>query len=255
VTRSPKVSREERRQAQLDERRARRRKRRSEAPRSRLLPLTLGGLAVGVIAVIVFVIATAPPAPIDLREPTAPGTYPLADGQALGSADAPVTIEVYSDFQCPACRILATTTKPQLLADYVDTGQVRLIYRDFAFLGPESITAAVGARCAAKENRFWQFHDYLFANQQGENRGAFSNERLEAIASAVGLDLDAYRACQADPAERQAVADERLAAAAVPIASTPTLVIDGEQRIVGVPEYSVLRQAIEARLAQAAANQ
>jgi protein-disulfide isomerase len=251
VTRSPKISREERRQAQLEERRARRRQRRGEPQRSRLLPLTIGGLAVGVVGVIIFIIATAPPAPVDLREPTAPSSYPQADGQALGSADAPVTIEVYSDFQCPACGVLATTIKPRLIADYIDAGQVRFVYRDFAFLGPESITAAVGARCAARENRFWQFHDYLFANQRDENRGGFSDARLAAIAAAVGLDLDAYRACQADQAERQAVIDERAAAAAVPINSTPTLVINGEQRIVGVPEYAELRQAIDARLTQA----
>jgi protein-disulfide isomerase len=254
VSRSRSASREDRRRADLEERRARRRQRRTQQPqRSRLLPLTLGALALGVGAVIVFAVVTAPPAPVDLREPAGPLAYPQSDGQALGPADAPVVVEIYSDFQCPACATLATSVKPLLIAEYVDAGQVRLIYRDFAFLGAESISAAIGARCAADQNRFWQYHDYLFANQQGQNRGAFSTARLDAIAETVGLDMATYQACVADPAQRQAVLDERSAAGAVPIESTPTLVIDGEQRVVGVPDYNALREALNARLAQAEA--
>jgi len=254
MTRSRRATREERRRQELDERRARRRGRRGEPQRSRLLPLSLGALALGVVAVAVFIVVTAPPAAVELREPTAPSAYTLADGQALGRADAPVTIEIYSDFQCPACGTLARTIKPLLMRDYVDTGEVRLVYRDFAFLGPESVDAAVAARCAASENRFWQFHDYLFANQQGENRGAFSRPRLEAMGEAVGLDADTQRACIADPAVRQEVTDERAAAAELQINSTPTLVIDDEQRIQGVPDYASLQAAIEARLAQSRAE-
>jgi protein-disulfide isomerase len=253
VSRARGRSREDRRRADLEERRARRRQRRTEPQRSRLLPLTLGALALGVIAVIVFALVSAPPAAVELREPTGPLGYPQADGQALGSPDAPVLVEVYSDFQCPACRVLATSVKPLLIAEYVDPGHVRVVYRDFAFLGAESISAAIGARCAAEQNRFWQYHDYLFANQEGQERGAFSTARLDAIAETVGLDMEAYRACVADPAQRQALLDERTAAGAVPIDSTPTLVIDGEQRIVGVPEYGTLRQALDTRLAQSPA--
>jgi protein-disulfide isomerase len=252
VSKASRGTREERRQAELDERRARRRGRQTQRPRrSLLLPLSLGGLALGVVAIVVFAIVSAPPAGVELQEPTAFSSYEQADGQALGAADAPVTIEIYSDFQCPACGVLANTIKPPLQRDYVETGQVRLIYRDFAFLGPESLDAAVAARCAAQQNRFWPYHDYLFANQQGENRGAFSARRLEAMADAVGLNIEDYRACTVDPTHRQALAEERAAAAALPIDSTPTLVIDGEQRLVGVPDYAALRQAIDARLGQA----
>lgn len=247
------TAREDRRRADLEERRARRRQRRSQPQRSRLLPLTLGALALGVVAVVIFAVVTARPAAVELQVPTGPLAYPQADGQALGSRDAPVLVEIYSDFQCPACRVLATSIKPPLISEYVDPGHVRVVYRDFAFLGAESISAAIGARCAADQNRFWQYHDYLFANQQGENRGAFSTARLDAIAQAVDLDMDAYGACIADPAQRQALLDERTAAGAIPIDSTPTLVIDGQQRIVGVPEYATLRQALDARLAQSAA--
>ncbi|CAN5772684.1 hypothetical protein BH24CHL6_BH24CHL6_14240 [soil metagenome] len=71
------------------------------------------------------------------------------------------------------------------------------------------------------------------------------------MAEAVGLNIDDYRVCIADPTHRQALGEERAAATALPIDSTPTLVVDGEQRIVGVPDYAALRQVIETRLGQA----
>jgi len=216
-----------------------------------LLPLSLAAVVLGVVAIVVFMVATAPPAGSGLQQPPGGGNYALADGQALGREDAPLSMEIYSDFQCPACGTFAQTIKPALVADYVATGQLGLVYRDFAFLGPESIDAAVGARCAAQQNRFWQYHDYLFANQQGENRGAFSPARLTAIAEAVGLEMDEYDACVADPAQRQAVLDERAAASSEGIASTPTLVIDGQPPIVGVPDYADLRQVLDGLLEQA----
>ncbi|HUG47426.1 MAG TPA: thioredoxin domain-containing protein [Candidatus Limnocylindria bacterium] len=254
MSKSNRPTRDERRRAELEDRRARRRSRRTKQERSLLLPLSLGAVAVGVVGIIVFALVTAPPPAVDVRPPTVPSAYPLADGQALGRADAPLTIEIYSDFQCPACGVLANSVKPQLVRDYVDDGQVRLVYRDFAFLGAESTAAAVAGQCAAQQNRFWQYHDYLFANQQGEDRGAFSAPRLEAMAEGAGLELEGYRACVADPTVRQRVLDERAAAAAVPIQSTPTLVLDGEQQIVGVPDYAALRAAIDERLTEADAQ-
>jgi len=242
-------TRQERRRAELEQRRVQRRTRQSQQQRSLLLPLSIAGVAIGAIAVIAFAVFSAPPAAVDLNEPTVSTPVGLADGQALGAADAPVTLEIYSDFQCPACGTLARSLEPLLISEYVTPGNVRLVYRDFAFLGQESIDAAVAARCAARENRFWQYHDYLFANQSGENRGAFSAGRLSAMAEAVGLDMDAYRACIADPTEAQAVLDARETADSVPISSTPTLVIDGGQPIVGVPDYNELSAALDAALA------
>lgn len=245
------TSREERRRAELAERRARRRGER--VPRSRrlsLLPLSLGAVAVGVVGLIAFAILSAPPAAAEINTPEMPAPAELADGMALGPASAPLTIEIWSDFQCPACGAFARQVEPLLIDEYIKLGQVRLVYRDFAFLGQESIDAAIAARCAAREGRFWPFHDYLFANQEGENQGAFSQPRLEAIASAVSLDQATFSACQNDPTVAQAVAAERAAGQAVPVNSTPTLLV-GDEVIVGVPAWDDLKVAIERQLAQA----
>jgi protein-disulfide isomerase len=246
-----KVSREERRRAELAERRAKRRGER--VPRSRrfpLLPLSLGAVGVGLAGLVAFAVLSAPPAAEEVNAPAIPAPAELADGMALGPAEAPLTIELWSDFQCPACGAFTRQVEPLVIDEYVRPGRVRLVYRDFAFLGQESIDAAVAARCAARSGRFWQFHDYLFANQEGENQGAFNQSRLELIASAVGLDLATFRACQDDPTLAQAVAAERSAGQAVPVSSTPTLMV-GDEKIVGVPAWADLQAAIERQLAQA----
>src|SRR3989344_8242580 len=87
--------------------------------------------------------------------------------QVLGSPNAPVTFVEFGDFQCPFCGRFYSTTEKELIEKYVKTGQVKLIWRDFAFLGQESFDSAVAARCAGEQGKFWEYHNYLFENQKG----------------------------------------------------------------------------------------
>ena len=105
-----------------------------------------------------------------------------ANGAApvLGDPAAPVLVEIWADYQCPYCGVMTHAMEGSILRDYVDTGRVRLGFRDFAFLGQESLDAAVAARCAGRQDAYWRYHDLVFASQQGENQGAFSTETLVA---------------------------------------------------------------------------
>ncbi|MEK7578658.1 MAG: DsbA family protein [Patescibacteria group bacterium] len=113
----------------------------------------------------------------------------------LGDKNAPVTIIEYGDFQCPFCGKFFRDTESVLREKYVKTGKVKFIYRDFAFLGPESTWAANAARCAGEQGKFWEYHDYLYGNQSGENQGAFSKDNLKSFAGALGLDKGKFGAC------------------------------------------------------------
>jgi protein-disulfide isomerase len=119
------------------------------------------------------------------------------EGKTLGPADAPVVIEEFSDFQCPFCGRFALETLPRIEEAYLapGTGQVRFVYNHFAFLGEESVQAAQAVECAAKEGRAWDYMDTLWANQRGENRGAFADAYLKAFAEGLGLDVLAFNAC------------------------------------------------------------
>jgi protein-disulfide isomerase len=249
-------TRRERRETELADRRERRQRQRQRgkqaaARRYPILPITLGVLALAVVGVLVYALFLAPPAGdpgADVRSPSQPAPYELADGNALGSAEAPLTIEIWSDYQCPACAQLARTYEPMIISEYVEDGRARLVMRDFAFLGPESVDAAIAARCAERQGRFWQMHDYLFANHDGEGGGAFSQVRLEAMAQSAGLDLEQYRACRAEPVVRSELAAEIERGRQLGVNSTPTLIV-GDQMVAGVPrQWEQLAALIDQQL-------
>jgi protein-disulfide isomerase len=178
------------------------------------------------------------------------GTIPagLANGRTLGQSNAPVTLVIWSDFQCPSCAALAREVQPKLVAEFVVPGTLRITYRDDAFIGQESIDAAVAARCAGDQNRFWPYHDYLFWNQQHENSGTFNRAFFDAVADAVGLDRPAFDTCLGTAAGAAAVAADTAAADAAGVQLTPSLQI-GVTMMPGAPisdaQYDVLRKVIE----------
>ena len=105
----------------------------------------------------------------------------------LGDAGAKVTIILYEDFQCPFCGRFFHDSEQSIRDTYLKNGQVQLVYRDFAFLGRESTKSAEAARCAGEQGKFWEYHDYLFSHQMGENQGAFSDLNLKSFAGILKL--------------------------------------------------------------------
>ena len=97
--------------------------------------------------------------------------------RVIGSPSAKLTVIMYEDFQCPFCGKFHKDSEGPIRDTYVKNGQVRLVYRDFAFLGEESFRSAEAARCAGDQGKFWEYHDYLFEHQSGENQGAFADEK------------------------------------------------------------------------------
>ena len=113
---------------------------------------------------------------------------PVTDSDFIqGDQNAPVTIVLYVDFQCPFCGKFFKDTEQTALANYIKDGKIKLVSRDFAFLGDESLKAAQAARCAGDQGKFWEYHDYLFTHQKGENQGNFSTLNLKTYAQALKL--------------------------------------------------------------------
>lgn len=184
--------------------------------------------------------------------------YPAqyVDGSDLGTADAKVTMEVFEDFQCPVCARYSLEVEPVLFNKYVQDGTLRIVHKDIGILGgggedDESVLAAVGARCALDQGKYWDYSHWVYNNQQGENRGGFGRERLASIAEAAGLDGGAFEACLDDDAKRQAVIDTSNEALGLGINSTPTIRI-GDQVIKGLRPASELGALIEAAAGGAA---
>lgn len=212
-------------------------------------------LVAGLVLVVALLVTQGGPKTVDvasLQPPISQTPTELADGRTLGRADAPVTLEVWSDYQCPACQRFAEGVEPTLIREYVTTGTLRIVDHDAAFQGAraggsydESVEAGAAARCAAEQDRYWPYHDWLFANQVGENQGAFRDERLRAIATGAGLDVAVWDACRATGEQQAAVRAETQEALNKGVNATPTMFLNGEA-IVGVKSVDELKRMIEA---------
>jgi len=145
----------------------------------------------------------------------------------LGDQNAPVTIIEYSDFQCPFCDKFFKETESALREKYIKTGKVKFIYRDFAFLGQESLWAANAARCAGEQGKFWQYHDYLYNNQRGENQGAFSKDNLKSFATALELEKEKFNACLDSEKYTDLIQKETKAGGEAGVQGTPASFING----------------------------
>jgi protein-disulfide isomerase len=139
--------------------------------------------------------------------------------------------------------------EPQLVENYVSTGEVFFEYRHLAFLGEESDEAAEASMCAMDQGMFWEYHDTIFHNQvQGPyDEGAFSRSRLDRIAEVVGLNMDEFGQCMDDNKYADEVDEMESQASAQGIAQTPSFLINGEL-VSGISSFEDLSNEIEARL-------
>ena len=122
-----------------------------------------------------------------------PEAYPNPNGLSLGDPNAPVTIDVFEDFQCPACQYFTQTIETRVITDLVATGKARYVFHNYPFLDDrlpegvehESDLAANASMCANEQDKFWEMHGTIYANWNGEHQGAFSAPRLQAMAEAI----------------------------------------------------------------------
>ena len=215
---------------------------------SRVIPVQRTGPSVvhlGIAAAIAIVAVGALIIVGNLQPPAPPAAAAgiTVSANAMGESSAPVTIEEWGDFQCPACRVFATGVEPQVRTTYVATGKVRFIFRHLAFLGPESTWAAEATECAGEEGRFFDLHDRLYALQRGENTGAFTKLNLQKIARDLGLSAG-FDACLTGDRYGQRIRAETLAGQQKGVSATPTFFING-RKVEGSLSFDQLRAIID----------
>lgn len=178
--------------------------------------------------------------------PTIAGPTPpeVAPALTLGRADAPVTIVEFGDYQCPNCGKFARDIKPRLIREYVETGTVRLVWRDFPYFGEQSVHAAVAARAAGRQGKFWAYHDALYANQAPPRSGRLTSERLRGLARDLGLDMARFDADRRDPKLRKAVQRDFAFGQGLGLPGTPAFLIGGLP-LFGAQPYAEFERAIE----------
>ena len=159
-----------------------------------------------------------------------------------------MTLVEFGDFQCPFCGRFFKTTEQEIIEQYVKTGKVKFVYRDFAFLGQESQSAAEAAECADDQGKFWQYHDYLYTHQKGENEGAFTKENLKRFARALGLNGAAFDRCVDNGKYREEVEKDTAEGRGAGVSGTPTVFVNGKP-ITGAVPFAQFKTAIDEALA------
>lgn len=173
---------------------------------------------------------------------------------ALGDGDAPITLVEFGDYQCHFCNRFFHDTEAAIVEDYVDAGLVRIVFKDYTIIGPDSVSAAQAARCAADQGLFWEYHDALYDGWDGENTGWASPDGLAAFASSVeGLDESEWSACVSGGTHAAAVDASNADARALGLTGTPAFFVisDGGGRIAqisGAQPYEVFAGVFDSEL-------
>ena len=168
-----------------------------------------------------------------------------SDDHILGNKDAKVTIVEYSDFRCPFCERFYKLVEQPLIADYVNTGKARFIFRHFAFLGSQSTWASEAAECAGEQGKFWEFHNWLYNNQAPESDlNYYSKNNLIKYAGQVGLNTAQFASCLNSDKYLKRVSDDSASGKAAGVTGTPTIFINGN-KIVGAQPYETFKQTID----------
>jgi protein-disulfide isomerase len=240
-----------------------RKSRQRERVRNRILVIgmvTLGALLIG-LAFILPMINTVrnggskTPSANEITPITPQVINAKVDGQHLGDPNAPVKIDVWEDFQCPACKNYSQIVESQVITHYVETGKVYYTFHFYPLIDGGNVTgeshhSANAAMCASEQGRFWDYHAILFTNWNGENQGSFADDRLVAFAESLGLDLTAFNTCFQSDRYADFINQDLLAGQTAGVSGTPSVFVNGQIVTPGfVPSYEQLAAVIETALA------
>lgn len=174
----------------------------------------------------------------------------MGDDPYLGRDNAKVTIIEFYDFQCPSCALFHFGAGNAILEEYVKKGLARIVYKDFPFLGEESLNAAYAARCANEQGKFFEYQNYLFSQQvksNSENSKVFSFAHLSDFSGEVGMNKDLFESCLSSSKYKDAVAKDLEDGKAAGVTATPTIFING-QKLEGSMAFESYQKAIEEEL-------
>ncbi len=196
--------------------------------------------------------ATRQPAPVQEQQDE---VVSINDDPVKGNSNAPVTIIEFSDFQCPYCGRFFKTTMPEIERDYIKTGKVKYVFRDFPLeFHNQAPKAAEAANCAGEQGKYWEMHDTLF-----ENQSDLKVEKLKQYASEIGLDANSFDTCLDSGKYKEEIDKDIEAGRKAGVNGTPSFFIGKTQdkskeitgkRIVGARPYAVFKQIIDPLLSE-----
>ena len=170
----------------------------------------------------------------------------------LGNPNAPITMVEFGDYQCTFCSKFFHETENPIITNYVKTGKVKILFKDYIILGQDSMNAANAAHCANDQKLFWEYHSMLYNNWAGEDTGWADLAHLHEFANTLGLDMNVFSRCMSDLKWNELVNLSSIDGQKLGVTGTPTFfVIDQNNdviKIVGAQHYDVFKQIFDSAL-------
>jgi protein-disulfide isomerase len=172
----------------------------------------------------------------------------------LGSVDAPLTLIEFGDYQCSFCKRHSDQTNHLIIKNYVETGKVKIMFKDLIVVGEDSVSAAHAAHCAKDQEMFWAYHFTLYNNWNGEGTGWITNNNLNRFAEDLELDMNEFSECMSDNRWNDLILASQKDGQALGVSGTPAFFLIGPtdhvSKIDGAQPYSVFVEVFEAELAK-----
>ncbi len=170
----------------------------------------------------------------------------------LGDPNAPITLVEFGDYQCHYCNVFFQTIEDDIIKNYVKTGKVKMIFKDYNIIGPDSINASHGAHCANEQGVFWEYHDILYSNWTGENNGWASARNLTIFAEEVNADMDKWTQCMNEKSHSITINESNNDARTLELTGTPAFfVINSEgkvSKLFGAQPFEVFKKIFDKEL-------
>lgn len=170
-----------------------------------------------------------------------------------GSDSAGVYLVEFGDYQCPFCKRFFDQTEPEMITEYVDTGKTKFYFLDVSIVGADSLTLGQGSWCADEQEKYWEYHDYMYTNQGEENSGWGTPEKVKLLARNIsGLNSEEFDACLDSKKYEQRSVQLTKFSQQIGLTGTPTMFagdpVRGYIKITGAQPYSVYKQVIDVHL-------
>jgi protein-disulfide isomerase len=233
------------------------RKRRRLKQSRNLLLVVLLVIGAALLAVGFLIVSSLKPTDARNVNQITPGSHKAQENKtSMGVPGAPVKVDVWEDFQCSGCLAYTQRIEPQIIQTYVETGKVYYTFHIYPFIDGgqgESHDAANAAMCASAQDRFWDYHDMLFANWKGENAGSFTPSRLDVFARDIGLDMTVFNRCIQEKTYSAQIQQDMDAGTKLGVPPTPAIFVNGKMVVSSagkeyVPSFDDISRAIETAL-------
>ena len=170
----------------------------------------------------------------------------------LGNPNASITLVEFGDYQCHYCHVFFESIEGKIMKNYIETGKVKMIFKDYNIIGKDSVKASQGAHCANDQGLFWEYHDILYSNWTGENNGWASGANLANYAQEISLEMNQWTDCMSQQKHSKTILDSNEDAKKLQLTGTPAFFVinsDGQvSKLFGAQPFEVFERVFNEKL-------